>query len=92
MEIKITVERTDQTGQFETVVYNCNEADILTYLSEARKQGYISLLIEQIKQVESQPEVIYVAVKKEGNQIFFNHVDAQICSKEVLIYEKREWL
>jgi uncharacterized protein YfcZ (UPF0381/DUF406 family) len=92
MNFKLTIEKTDHTGHIETEVYYVTENELNKRVSEVREKGFITLFIEQIKQVYSEPEIIYVAVKKEGNQIFFNHIDAQICSKEVLIYEKKDWL
>jgi uncharacterized protein YfcZ (UPF0381/DUF406 family) len=92
MNFKLTIERTDHTGHIETVVYYATDNELSKRIFDVREKGFITLFIEQVKQVYSEPEVIYVAVKKEGNQIFFNHIDAQICSKEVLIYEKKEYL
>jgi uncharacterized protein YfcZ (UPF0381/DUF406 family) len=92
MNFKLTIERTDHTGHIETEVYYATDSELNKRVSEARESGFITLFIEQVKQVYSEPDVIYVAVKKEGNQVFFNHIDAQICSKEVLIYEKKEYL
>ena len=88
MKLKITTLKTDATGQSEYILNHCEITELNQTLESIRKEGFISIVIEPLKEVEQMPKEIFVCTYSHKQPfVYFDSASAAMDAQSVQTFK-----
>ena len=88
MKFKITTFKTDATGQTEYILNHCEDSELNETLESIRKGGFITIVIEPVKEVEQMPKEIFVCTYSHKQPfVYFDSASAAMDAQSVQTFK-----